>query len=163
MTRLLVLPAALSVLAISAFAQELPGESLGLIPEAPKPTVKPKAEATAPAEPKKKSSTEKESDDLQMRIRYREAKTRALQDPMLQQEWDRAAAAKTEESKREALKSYYKLLCDRMVKIDAAVKPRVEIFQKSLAWRLNPNARLGSKTLTPTDERDEEERATQIR
>ena len=160
MTRLLALPAAFYLLAAQVSAQELPGESLGLIPEAPKNTAKPKAE---PAESKKKSSTEKESDDLVARIRYREAKTRALQDPAVQQEWDRAQAAKTEPEKRETMKSYYKLLCDRMVKIDSTVKPRVEVLRKSLVWRLDPGARLRARLAKPADERDEEETATQIR
>ena len=140
--------------------QELPGESLELIPELPKGTGKPKAKT---AEPKKKSSTEQASDDLQARIRYREVRTRALEDPKLQQEWDRAQAAKTEPDKREALKSYYNLLCDRMVKIDSTVKPRVEAYRKTLAWRLDPGARLRAKIVKAADERDEEETATQIR
>ena len=145
---------------VTAPTQELPGESLELIPEVPKSTTKPKA---APSEPKKKSSTEQASDDLRLRIRYREAKTRALEDPKLQQEWDRAQSMKTEPGKREALKSYYNLLCDRMVKIDSTVKPRVETFRKTLIWRLDPEAHLRAKTTKPTDERDEEETATQIR
>ena len=160
MTRLLALPAALALLTAHVFAQELPGETLGLIPEAPKTTSKPKTE---PSEPKKKSSTEQESDDLQARIRYREAKTKAMQDPRIQQEWDRAQVAKTEPEKREVLRSYYKLLCDRMVKIDPAVKPRVETLRKSFTWRLDPGARMRAKVVKPTDERDEEEQETQIR
>ncbi|MEO7317861.1 MAG: hypothetical protein ABIZ56_02610, partial [Chthoniobacteraceae bacterium] len=149
MTRLIALPTACCLLAAHAFAQELPGESLKLIPEAPKSTAKPRVESL---EPKKKSSTEKESDDLVGRIRYREAKTRALQDPGVQQEWDRAQAAKTEPEKRETLKSYYKLLCDRMVKFDPTVKPRVEVLRKSLVWRLDPGARLRAKVVKPADE-----------
>ena len=178
MSRLLVLYAALSLPVAIAAAQEapaepsakvpqaappasdLPGEPLELIPEGPKGTARPKAQ---PSEPKKKSSTEQASDDLQARIRYREARTRALEDPKLQQEWDRAQAAKTEPDKRRALKSYYNLLCDRMVKIDSTVKLRVEAYRKTLAWRLDPGARLRAKVVKPADERDEEETATQIR
>ena len=141
-------------------SQELPGESLELIPEAPKGTARPKAKSS---EPKKKSSTEQASDDLQARIRYREIRTRALEDPKLQQEWDRAEAAKTEPDKREALKSYYRLLCDRMIRLDPTVKPRVEAYRKTLGWRLDPAARLRAKMARPSDERDEEETATQIR
>lgn len=141
-------------------AQDLPGESLELIPEAPKGAARSKAKSS---EPKKKSSTEQASDDLQTRIRYREAKTRALEDPRFQQEWDRAQAAKSEPEKREALKSYYKLLCDRMVKIDPAVKPRVEAFWKTLGWRLDPGARLRARMAKPVEEREEEETPTQIR
>ena len=160
MTRHIALPAAFCLLAANAFAQELPGESLNLIPETPKSTAKPKAQSL---EPKKKSSTEKESDDLASRIRYREARTRALQDPGVQQEWDRAQAAKTEPEKRETMKSYYKLLCDRMVRVDPTVKPRVEVLRKSLVWRLDPGARLRARLVKPADERDEEETPNQIR
>ena len=160
MKRLFLIPATACFLVAETFAQELPGESLGLIPEAPKPVEKPKAE---PATPKKKSSTEQASDDLQTRIRYREAKTRALENPRLQQEWDRAQAAKSEPEKREALKSYYKLLCDRMVKIDPTVKPRVDAFRKTLGWRLDPGARLRARIVKPAEEREDEETATQIR
>ena len=130
MTRLLALPFALCLLAAISDAQELPGDSLGLIPESPAPAKKPKS---APA---KKSSTEQASDDLQTRIRYREARTKALQDPKIQMEWDRAQAAKTDPEKREALKSYYNLFCDRVVNIDPTTKSHVETLRKTLAWRL---------------------------
>ena len=160
MTRLLALPAAMCLLAVNTLAQELPGDSLGLIPEVPPANVKPKSE---PSQPRKKSSTEQASDDLQTRIRYREAKTRALQDPKIHQELDRANAAKTDPDKREALKSYYKMLCDRMVKIDPTVKPRVEALRKSLAWRLEPGARQRAKLVKPAEELDADETENQIR
>jgi len=162
MTRTYAISALFCYFAASAFAQELPGESLRLIPEAPQTTAKPKSKP-APSQPKKKSSTEQESDDLLTRIRYREAKTKALQDPRVQQEWDRAQVAKTDPQKREALKDYYNLLFDRMVKIDATVKPRVEVLRKSLVWRLEPDTRLRAKVAKPAEELDHEERETQIR
>ena len=162
MNRLAALSVALCLIAGIAVAQELPGDSLGLIPEAPKNTPKPKPKPD-PSQPKKKSSTEQESDDLQARIRYREARTKALQDPRLQQEWDRAEASKTEHEKREGLKSYYKLLFDRMVKIDSSVKPRVEVLRKSLVWRLDPGLRQRANLVRPLDEREREETETQIR
>ena len=146
MTRLRALPAALFFLAAIADAQELPGDSLGLIPESPAPAAKPKS---APA---KKSSTEQASDDLQARIRYREARTKALQDPRIQMEWDRAQAAKTDSEKREALKSYYNLICDRVVKIDPATKPHIETLRKTLAWRLETKHSKREKLAKPADE-----------
>ena len=146
MTRFSVLTAALCLIAAIANAQELPGDSLGLIPESPAPAKNPKPV------PQKKSSTEQASDDLQMRIRYREARTKALQDPNIQSEWDRAQTAKTDPEKREALQSYYKLLCDRVVKIDPATKPRIETLRKTLAWRLEPGHRKREKLAKPVDE-----------
>ena len=161
MTRLSIISPFLGLFAANAIGQELPGESLGLIPEAREIAPKPKSKSALP--PKKKSSTEQESDDLQSRIRYREAKTRALQDPKVQLEWDRAQTAKTDPEKRDALKGYYKLLCDRMVRIDSSVKPRVETLRKSLAWHLDPDARQRVKLVKPANELDADERETQIR
>ena len=136
MTRLPALTAALCLLATIATTEETPGDPLSLIPESPIPVAKPKPKP-APS-PEKKSSTEQASDDLQTRIRYREAKTKAMQDPKVQAEWDRAHAVKTDAERRAALKSYYNLYCDRMEKIDPVVKPRVELLRKSLAWRFDP-------------------------
>jgi hypothetical protein len=161
MTRLAIISPLLCWFAANAIGQELPGESLGLIPEPPQLATEPKSKSAPP--PKKKSSTEQESDDLQLRIRYREAKTKALQDPKVRQEWDRAQTAKTDPEKRDALKGYYKLLCDRMVKIDSSVKPRVETLRKSLAWHLDPDARQRAKWVKPANELEADERETQIR
>lgn len=155
MRQLLVFAAATCLLAANAFAQELPGEPLELIPEAPTTTAKPKSD---PVQPRKKSSTEQASDDLQARIRYREAKTKALQTPGLQQEWNRANSAKTDPEKREALKSYYKILYDRIVKIDPTLKPRVEAQRKSITWRLEPGVLRRAKLVKPEDEPDADAR-----
>ena len=138
MTRLLALTAALCLLATIAPAEETLGDPMSLIPESPAPAAKAKTKPKAAASPEKKSSTEQASDELQMRIRYREAKTKAMQDPKVQAEWDRAHAVKTDAERRAALKSYYNLYCDRMEKIDPVVKPRVELLRKSLAWRFDP-------------------------
>ncbi len=157
MKRLLALPFALWLFASNAFAQELPSDSLGLIPESPAPAKKPK-----PA-PQKKSSTEQASDDLQTRIRYREARTKALQDPKIQMEWARAHAAKTDPEKREALKNYYQMFCDRIVKIDPTTKPRIETLRKTLAWRLEPGHRKREKLEKPVEEEVEDQARDAIR
>ncbi len=157
MKRLLAFPFALCLFAAVADAQELPGDSLGLIPESPAPAKKPKST------PPKKSSTEQASDDLQTRIRYREARTKALQDPRIQMEWDRAHAAKTDPEKREALRSYYQLFCDRVVKIDPTTKPRIETLRKTLAWRLEPGHRKREKLEKPLEEEVEDQARDAIR
>lgn len=64
-------------------------------------------------------------DPVKERIRYREAKTRALKDPAVQQEQERAENAATDSEKREALKNYYKLLHARMLKIDGSLGPQI--------------------------------------
>ena len=151
MTKLPALPVLAFLLAANAIAQELPGEPLPLIPESPVTTAKPKAQ---PVPAKKKSSTEQASDDLQTRIRYREAKTKALQDPRLQQEWDRAHAMKTEPERRAAMKSYYTMLCDRMVRLDPTVKTRVEALRKSLAWRYDSAPAQRAKMAKPVEEEE---------
>ncbi len=148
MTRLAAISAALAFLATTALAQELPGDSLGLIPEAPTTAAKTKAQ---PVAPKKKSSTEQASEDLKMRIHYREAKTKVLQDPKLHEEWNRAHAQRTEPERREALKSYYKLFCDRVEKADPSVKPKVEELRKSLTWRLEPGVHIPPKMVKQVD------------
>lgn len=116
-------------------AQELPGEDLSLIPEIP--VLKParKGKANKPAAVKKKSSTEQSSDDLQARIRYRQIKTRALQDPRLQEQWDAAQTAPTDFEKRTTLRSYYEQLYDRMLKLDPSLRPQVQVARKALRWR----------------------------
>ncbi len=123
-------------------------EDLSLIPELPMPGKKPKGGAEPAA---KKSSTEQASDDLQARVRYRQVKTKALADPKLQQEWDRAQTAGTSAEKRDALMSYYRRLYDRMVAIDPTMKPRVAAQRKALAWRLEPRTRKHPKEAVPKE------------
>lgn len=114
------------------------GESLPLIPETPATVEKPKGMAIPEpkAEKEKKSQTEISADELQQRIRFRAAKTRALKDPAVQAEWDRANGVRTDLEKREALKSYYKLLYGRMAKIDGSLKKRIDFAQARSLRRL---------------------------
>ena len=141
-----VLFTALALCAVSALAQE---DGPGLIPDIPAPGKKPKAQ---PAAGEKKSSTEQAGDDLASRIRYREAKTKAMQEPKIQAEWDRAHAAKTEREKREALKSFYTMLYDRVIALDHSVKPRAEAARKTLAWRLDQRGIKPSEAVESEDD-----------
>ena len=86
----------------------------------------------------KKSPTVQASDDLQARVRYRQAKTKALQDPKLQQLWARAQKAPSDQQKRELLKSFYDALYARILKINGSLKPRVKLARQSQQWRLAP-------------------------
>lgn len=117
----------------SAPAQIAP-ESLPLIPETPEPVKKPKGRALD--EPKKKSSTEAAAEETAQRIRFRQMKTRAQNDPAVQAAWDRAEAARSDAEKREALKSYYTLLYRRMAKADATLKPKIALAERTALRRL---------------------------
>ena len=92
------------------------------------------------------------TDELQQRVRFREVKTRALKDPAVQSEWDRAQTVRTDYEKREALKSYYTRLYTRMAKIDRSLKKRIAEEQgRSLA-------RLTQTRVDPTEPLDPQER-----
>src|SRR4030095_2199460 len=93
---------------------------------------KPKGEALL--EPTKKvDRTTAAENELAARVRLRELTTRVRQEPNVAAEWDRAQTARTDFDKRDALKNYYKLLYDRIVKLDPTLQKRVaEMRTKSL-------------------------------
>jgi hypothetical protein len=126
-------------------------ENLGLIPEAPEPAKKPKGEALV--EPTKKvDRTTAAENELAARVRLRELTTRVRQEPNVAAEWDRAQTARTDFDKRDALKNYYKLLYDRIVKLDPTLQKRVaEMRTKSLH-------RLTETRIDPTEPIDPTER-----
>jgi hypothetical protein len=70
----------------------------------------------------KKNKTAENTEDIADRIKYREAKYRAMQDPNIQGLLDEANAAKKDLDKREAMRKYYKALCAKIVKIDGSIK-----------------------------------------
>lgn len=143
----LLLPLAIFALCIAfSHAQE---EAPGLIPEIPEAPAKSKPAATTES---KKSSTEEAADEMQARIRMRDVKTRALQDPKVQAEWARAHVTKTDRERREVLKSYYTMLYDGMIKIDHSLKPRVEALRKALDWRLEQRGIKPSKAVDNDEE-----------
>ena len=137
--------AALALLAATAFAQE---EAPGLIPELPEPPAQPKRARVV----KEKSSTEQTADEMAVRIRLRNAKTKAAQDPKLAAAWTHAHAVKTDRERREALKVYYHLLYDAIIKVDRSLKPRVEVQRKALAWRFEQRGLKPSEVLEPEDD-----------
>lgn len=129
----------------------LPPDTLGLIPEAPEPVKKPKGEALKEPTEKVDRTTAAEN-ELGSRVRLRELTTRVRQEPKIVAEWERANAAKTDYEKREALKSYYKQLYDRIVKLDPSLEKRVmEIRAKSLH-------RLAETRVDPTEPIDPADR-----
>lgn len=104
-------------------------DTLPLIPEAPSPVEKKPARKSGAGEPEtaqpnpvKKNKTEAASNDFAERIKFREAKTKALRDDKVQAEAALAQVAKTDEEKRAALKRYYTLLYAKILKIDGSLK-----------------------------------------
>lgn len=118
-----------------------------LIPEAP--TTNPKSRGSAIEPPsrigvpegkekkQKKSATEISNNELQTRIRFRQAKTRALGDPAIQAEWDKSVVAHTDFEKRAALKRFYTMLYARMGKLDGTLKKEIDERQRVSLKRLD--------------------------
>ncbi|HYR57883.1 MAG TPA: hypothetical protein VEO95_04610, partial [Chthoniobacteraceae bacterium] len=102
-----------------------------LIPEQVPQNKKP-----AEAAPEKKSKTEESAEELLERIHFREARTKALRDPGVQAEWDRSNKAKTDYARREALKTYYNRLYDRILTIDGSVKKTADFRRQASLHRL---------------------------
>ena len=98
---------------------------------------------TATKEAGKKSKTpakvDYSADAVKKRIRLREIKTQALKDEGVQLEMETANAAKTDSDKRAALKRYYNLLCNRMIKIDPSLKTEIEARRHSYLARYDQN------------------------
>jgi len=119
-------------------------QPISLIPEAlPNTPKKSGSDDTAPKTAGKKSkTTPKEdfsADAVKKRIRLREIKTQALKDEAIQLELETANAAKTDSDKRAALKRYYNLLCDRMLKIDSSLKTEIEARRHNYLARYDQN------------------------
>ncbi len=84
--------------------------------EHPPVSVNPLARTNRPAET---------VEDVAANVAYRKAKTKALRDEKIQQALADVAAAKTYPGKYAALKNYYTLLADRILKIDGSLKKLV--------------------------------------
>ena len=133
-------------------------EPLPLIPDTlEQPAEKPRGSALSPIiQPKHDKTTDAEN-ELATRIRLRELRTRALKDPKVQAEWDRAHIVKTDAEKRAALINYYTLLYTRMAKLDASLQKRIAAIQTLSVRRLKPHNIDPSNVLETRDD-DEPER-----
>jgi hypothetical protein len=110
-------------------------EGIPLIPEIPQaPPVKSAPQAAGqkknnkPAGP---SRTDIAEDAMQLHIKLRAAKTKALEDPVIQAELAKAALAKTDYDRREVYKRYYILLYARMLQIDPSIAAGIAARQGS--------------------------------
>jgi hypothetical protein len=92
------------------------------------------------------------ANDLDLRIRFRQAQSRAAQDPVIQGAWEESRVAVTDYDKRAALKSYYQMLFKRMLALDKGIAPIVDDRQR---YQLR---RLEQTRIDPTDPLDEEYR-----
>lgn len=116
---------------------------LSLIPETPASTSRPHRSsssapaAAGPAAPVRKNKTEANTQDVADRVKFREAKTKALRDEKIQEQLSLAEAAKTEPEKRAALKRYYLLLYARILKIDGSIKKLVSQRQEQSLKQLD--------------------------
>ena len=126
-----------------------PSEELPLIPEGVEQREQP--QGTALAEPKKNKTSEAEN-ELTARIRMRELKTRALRDPKVRAEWERAQTARTDAEKREALTAYYTQLYGKMTAFDGSVKKRVEILKEASIRRITQRHIAPSEVIEPVAE-----------
>lgn len=92
------------------------------------------------------------SAELESRIKFRQAHTRASNDPKIQALWEESRRAPTDYEKRDALRRYYTTLFKRMVSLDKSITPLVEERSK-VALR-----RLDQTRIDPTDPLEEEHR-----
>lgn len=152
-----ILALLLPVLAFSPDAAAQVAEPLPLIPETLAPAEKmPERTTGEPDASRKKSKTETAADDLKQRIRFREVKTRALSDPQVRDEWQRAEAARTDAGKREALRRFYERLYARMLRLDGSLKSRIAAAERSsLAMlrqsRIDPSETIEAPGTRPAD------------
>lgn len=90
--------------------------------------------------------------ELDARIRYRQAHSKAQNEPAVQALWQESREATTDYLKRDALRRYYKLLYQRILKHDKGLSPLVEERQRVSLRRLDQTR------VEPTDPTDEEHR-----
>ncbi len=120
--------------------------------------------ATAKSSPKREVTQPKgrttllppvNSEDLEMRIRYRKARTFAERDAAVVAAWDASRAARTDYAKREALKRYYDLIQAKIKAVDPVVADALgERYDKAMK-------RLSQTRVEPTDPNEEDARQNQ--
>lgn len=145
-------------------APAAPKEPLGLIPETLEPAPKPKGtsllepgEVVAAAMEQKIDKTTAAQDELNARIKIRELKTKVDRDPKVVAELERANTAPTDFEKREALRSYYTLLYEKIAKLDPTLKKRADEARMRMTHRLDQTRIAPTEPVEP-DERVRAER-----
>lgn len=92
------------------------------------------------------------SAELESRIKFRQAHSRASNEPAIQALWEESREAETDFEKRDALRRYYDTLYKRMLSFDKSLKPLVEERRRVSLRRLDQNR------IDPTDPLEEEHR-----
>lgn len=95
-----------------------------IIPDAPLP----------PSVPAVAESAEEKA--RQLSIRYREVRVKVEKDPKLQNLLEQADAAKTEEDRRAAFRTYYRLLFSKIATADKSLADRCKIMEDAYIRRL---------------------------
>jgi hypothetical protein len=90
------------------------------------------------------------STDLELRIRYRKARTVAERDPAVVAAFEASRVAKTDYAKREALKTYYSLIRNKVLALDRGVAPVLDERHSYSMRRLEQNR------VEPTDPTEED-------
>lgn len=139
-------------------------EPLGLIPETLEPAPKPKGsllvepmETVTDAVEQKIDKTTAAQDELNARIKMRELKTKVDRDPKVVAELERANTAPTDYEKREAMRSYYTMLYDKIAKLDPSLKKRADEARVRMTHRLD-QTRIAPTEPVESDERVRAER-----
>jgi len=86
--------------------------------------------------------------DLDLRVRYRQAHTKASTDPAVRAAFEESRDAATDYAKRAAMKSYYERLFKKMLSYDKGIAPLVEDRQRYNMRRLTQSR------LAPTEAPD---------
>jgi hypothetical protein len=79
------------------------------------------------------------SAELDSRIKFRQAHTRASSEPAIQALWEESRQARTDYEKRDALRRYYTTLYKRIASMDKTILPLVEERQRVSLRRLEQN------------------------
>jgi hypothetical protein len=80
--------------------------------------------------------------DIRLKIRIREAQTRAANDPSVQADWVAAHNTRTDPARRAALTVYYNHLYSRIVQLDPSIAALANARRQSVITRM-VNTRLG--------------------
>ena len=89
-----------------------------------------KDRATEAVDKIKRNRTEQATDEMALRVRFRQAYTRALRDGEVQQYWEESKRVPTDYERREFLKKYYTRLYDLMRKTDKNLTARIDLEEK---------------------------------
>ena len=91
--------------------------------------------APAPVDPRTLAASGEEQ-ELKMRIRYQQVRTKAEQDPDIESLLKKAKTSTTFEGERAAYRKYYELLFKKMKKLDGSLSKKCDLMEKTYLSRL---------------------------